>query len=196
MGGLCLCLSLAVTAQQSWTETDRKFLLDDLRQTRDALVKETDNLTEAQWNFKESNDRWSIRQIVEHINTWELLMTHEISRALAAGPQPALNANALPDSVYSGFILEEKPHITTDYTKPFTYSVPMGLIEGKASMAWFLRIRDESIQLIDTTKADMRSHYAQAGRPNIHQRYITLSGHTERHLRQLRKVKQHPAYPR
>ncbi|RYG50269.1 MAG: DinB family protein, partial [Chitinophagaceae bacterium] len=150
------CLLATFTYAQTWTENDRAYILQDLKKTRDLLTSETKNLAPAQWDFKESPDRWSIRQIVEHINTWELLMTHEISRALSAGPQPALSAGVQPDSIYAGFILEEKAHITTDYTKPFTYSVPMGLIEGKTSMAIFLKMREESIQFIATTKADLR----------------------------------------
>ena len=181
-------------AQQKWTEADRNYILEDLKRTRDLLVKETEKLTPAQWDFKESADRWTIRQIVEHIDIWELLMTHDVSKALAAGPQPAQKAN--PDSVYSAFILEEKGHTTTDYTKPFTYTVPMGLTEGKTNVAWFLKMREESIQFLKNAQEDLRIHYVKQAGPNIHQRYITLSGHTERHVRQIRKVKEHPNYPR
>jgi hypothetical protein len=195
-GVFAFLLTISAFAQEKWTEEDRAYLLQDLKRTKDLLINETNKLSEAQWDFKESPDRWSIRQIVEHINTWELLMTHEISRALSAGPQPALSENVKPDSVYAGFILEEKEHITTDYTKPFTYSVPMGLVDGKTSIAWFLKTRGESIQFVSAATEDLRNHYSQAGRPNVHQRYITLSGHTERHVRQIKKVKQHPKYPR
>ncbi|MCA4897760.1 MAG: DinB family protein [Bacteroidota bacterium] len=50
-----------------WTEADRKFLLDNLTRTKEELISETKNLTKQQWNFKESPDRWSINQIVEHL---------------------------------------------------------------------------------------------------------------------------------
>jgi len=179
-----------------WTEADRKYLLDNLTRSRDELIRETKDLTKEQWNFKESGERWSINQIVEHIATWELLMSHDISRMLAKGPQPELATKARPDSINLNFIMEEKQHISTEYTKPFTYTVPMGLNDLKSNVAWLLKMRNESIGYVGTTQDDLRMYFLP-GRPNnIHQVYITLFGHTDRHLRQLKKVKQHPNYPK
>jgi hypothetical protein len=196
MGGLCLLITLSAVSQKSWTETDRKYLVDNLARTRDALSKETENLTDAQWNFKESSDRWSIRQVVEHINTWELLLTHEVSKALSGKEQPELAKEAKPDSIYVGFIMEEKQHVTTDYTRPFTYTVPMGITDGKTNVVTFLKLRDESIAYLKIATEDLRLYFLKPGRPNIHQLYITIFGHTERHLRQVRKIKANSNYPK
>lgn len=197
---LCTCLLTSITsnAQQlkSWTENDRHWLSDSLKITRDLLVEETENLTDAQWNFKESPDRWSIKEVVEHICYWELLLTHEISKALSQGPQPQLSKKAKPDSIYLGFILEQQQHISTDYTKPFTYTLPMGLNDGKTNVAWFLKMRNESVNFIDSTTSDLRAYFMYDKRPNIHQVYITIFGHTERHIRQVRKIKLNANYPK
>jgi hypothetical protein len=179
-----------------WSETDRQYLLGNLVRSKEELIKETKGLTKEQWSFKESPDRWSINQVVEHIATWELLLDHEISRALREGLKPELYKTAKPDSVILGFIMEEKPHISIEYTKPFTYTVPMGLTEGQNNMAWFLKMRNESIDYLGKAKEDLRSYNLKPGSPNIHQRYITLFGHCDRHLRQIRKIKQHPNYPK
>jgi DinB superfamily len=178
-----------------WTEADRTYLLDNLTRSRDELINETKGLTKEQWNFKESPDRWSINQIVEHIAIWELLMSHDISRMLSKGPQPELAAKARPDSINLNFIREEKQHITTEYTKPFTYTVPMGLNDLKNNVEWLLKMRNEHIGYVGTTSDDLRLYFLPGRAHNIHQVYITLFGHSDRHLRQLRKVKQHPNYP-
>lgn len=196
MGGLCLLLTLNAVSQKSWTETDRKYLVENLGRTRDALIKETENLTDKQWNFKESADRWSIRQVVEHINIWELLLTHEVSKALYGKEQPELAKEAKPDSTYVIRILEEKQHVATDYTKPFTYTVPMGITDGKANVATFLKLRDESIAYLKVASEDLRLYFLKPGRPNVHQLYITIFGHTERHLRQIQKIKGNSNYPK
>ena len=179
-----------------WTENDRQYLLANLTRSKDMLIKETAHLSAEQWNFKETDDRWSIKQVVEHIAFWELLLQREVSQDLYAGPQPELNKTAKPDSIFLGFIMQENPHIATDYTKPFTFSVPMGLNDGKNNMAWFLKMRNESIDYLTTATEDLRSYYLKSGRGNIHQVYITTFGHTDRHLRQILKIKQHPKYPR
>ena len=87
---LAIFLAFQGYAQETklWSEADRKYLLDNLTRSREELIKETKGLTKEQWNFKESADRWSINQIVEHIAIWELLMSHDISRMLSKGPQP------------------------------------------------------------------------------------------------------------
>lgn len=181
---------------KQWTETDRQYLLANLIRSKEELIKETKDLTKQQWSFKESPDRWSINQVVEHIAIWELLLDHEISRALTEGPKPELYKTAKADSIFLGFIMEEKPHISIEYTKPFTYTVPMGLNDLQNNMTWFLKMRDESIAWIEMAKEELRSYNLKTGSPNIHQRYITLFGHSDRHLRQIRKIKQHPNYPK
>ena len=197
-GILLICLFNSTNAQQSdvWTEVDRKYLLENLVRSREELIKEVEGLSKAQWSFKESPDRWSINEIVEHIAIWEMLLDHEISRGLRAGPQVALIKDALTDSEYVGFIMEEKKHHSPDYTKPFTFTVPMGLNDIRSNMAWFLKMRNESVDYVTSTKDNLRVHFMKAGRGSTHQTYITLFGHTDRHLRQIRNVKQHPNYPK
>lgn len=191
-------LTSAGWAQETnlWTEADRKYLLDNLMRSRDELIRETEGLSQNQWNFKESTDRWSINEIVEHIAIWELLLDHEISRGLSAGPQPELIKMAKSDSEYLGFIMEEKPHVSIEYTKPFTYTLPMGLNTGKNNLAWFLKMRNESVDYVTRATEDLRIYFLKPGRGCTHQVYITLFGHTDRHLRQIKKVKQHPNYPK
>jgi hypothetical protein len=69
-----------------WTETDRKDLLDNLIRSKEELLKETEGLTDEQWNFKESPDIWSINQIVEHLALYELIFMNDIAVALQIGP--------------------------------------------------------------------------------------------------------------
>jgi len=194
--GLLWITSAFAQDARSWTEQDRQYLLSNLTRPRDLVMKATQNLTTQQWNFRESPDRWSIRQVVEHMALWELLFDREISQALSAGPQPALAAAARPDSVILGFILEEKPHVTTEYTQPFTFSVPMGLNEGTHNLSWLLQMRNESITYLQQTPEDLRLYFLRAGRPSVHQVYINAFGHLDRHLRQIQKIKTHPAYPK
>jgi hypothetical protein len=179
-----------------WTEKDRQYLKENLTRTREAVINETKNLSQAQWNFKESPDRWSISQIVEHLAIWETLIQREISQALVWGPKPELINNGRTDSSVLAFLGEEKPHISTEYTKPFTFTVPMGLNEGKNNLTWFVKMRNEGIGFTDSTTTDLRYYFMRAGRGNIHQLFITMFGHTDRHLIQLRKVKRHPNYPK
>jgi len=181
---------------QRWTEEDRKYLLENLVRSRDELVKETEGLSKKQWSFKESPDRWSINEVVEHIDIFELIFDREISIALRGKPRPEFNKDVKPDTYYSGFIMEDAPHVTVEFTKPFTYSVPLGMDDIKSNTAWFLKMRNESIEYIKTAKEDLRLYYRNGGSANLHQTYIYVFGHVDRHLRQIRKIKQHQNYPK
>jgi hypothetical protein len=185
----------AQTTQKLWTESERNFLQENLKRSRDQLLKETRNLTDTQWNFKESLDRWSIRQVVEHIGIWELLLQREISLAYMGGPKPELTSTATHDSVNSNFLKDTMQHIATEYTKPFTYSVPMGLNLGKDNIVWFLKMRNESIDFLAKTNEDLRVYFSRPGR-SIHYVYLSTYGHTDRHLQQIAKIKRHSNYPR
>jgi hypothetical protein len=195
---LGVTLALPTLAQQTvhWTNADRKYLIENLTRTRDSIINETKNLSPAQWNFKESPDRWSINQIIEHLAIWELLLDREINQALVAGERPEIADVKKTDSSVLAFLMQEEPHIATEYTKPFTFTVPLGLNEGNNNLTWFLKMRNEGIGFCDSTSSNLRSYFLRPGRGNVHQVFITIFGHTDRHLRQIRRVKLHSNYPK
>lgn len=178
-----------------WTEVDRKYLLDNLIRSKEELIAETRNLTKEQWNFKESPDRWSINQIVEHICLWELIQMDQVSTSLRIGPVPKF-ADYRPDSVFINKDTERlNRRETTDFSKPFTYGVPLGNNEGKNNMIWYTTMRNESIDFLQKTDVNLRVHYIYFV-SNIHQKYMGFFQHTFRHLGQIREVKKHPKYPK
>jgi hypothetical protein len=178
-----------------WTEADRKYLLDNLVRSKHQLIEETKSLTKKQWNFKESSDQWSINQIVEHIDRYELIFMHEISVAFQMGPIPDFPQH-LPDSTFVDHDPNDlKKNNTTDFTKPFTISVPLGLNEGINNMIWFNKMRDESIDYLKSTTQNIRTHYVNFG-PDMHQKFIMIFTHTDRHVRQIKRVKANLKYPK
>ncbi|MFN8357495.1 MAG: DinB family protein [Spirosomataceae bacterium] len=195
--GLLLVMGFTITwAQETpkfWTETDRQYTLDNMKRTRDELIKETENLSPAQWNFHESPDRWSIAEIVEHLALWEIIWSREVSISSRNKPAPELIASSRPDSYYHEFIMEETPHTSPDISRP------SGFIEGKNNLAFFLRNQAINLKFVETTQADLRAIFELTNTPNprnIHQVLIFQWGHIDRHLRQIRKVKAHPNYPK
>lgn len=187
-----LLTTSASYAQKLWTETDRQYTLDNLRRTCDELVRETETLTPAQWAFHESADRWNIGEVVEHLALWEIIWAREVSLGSRSKPQPELNQTSKPDSYYHDFIMEPAAHKSPDFSRP------TGFIDGKNNLVFFLWLREQAIGFVEKTEADMRAHFeltATDSPRNMHQVYIYQWGHVDRHLRQIRKIKQHPNYP-
>ncbi len=178
-------------APPTWTEEDRSYLLNNLTRSLDDLTEEVQNLTEEQWNFKENPNSWSINQIVEHLAIYELIFMNEISVALQMGEFPQIKKYA-PDSLFLG----DNPNQlnTTDYTKPFSHTVPLGNNKGIDNLTWLKTMRSDSIEFVRTEERNLRLYYVNFG-PNIHQKCMRIFSHTDRHLRQIRGVKSHPNYP-
>jgi hypothetical protein len=195
LAATCL-LATSFAQYKPWTEKDRAYLLEHLTRSRDEIIKETRNLSPAQWSFKENPNRWSISQVVEHLVIWEIIFQREISQAIIAGPRPELTKDARTDSAVVAFLEEEKPHISTEYTKPFTFTVPMGLGDGKNNLAWLLKMRNEGIGFVDSTKTDLRAYFLRPAKGSTHQVFISTFAHADRHLKQIRKVKADPNYPK
>ena len=61
-----------------WTDSDRKFLVDNLERTRLEIIKETQNLTLEQWSFKEDSTKWSIGQVLEHLGLYERIFARVV----------------------------------------------------------------------------------------------------------------------
>ena len=168
--------------------------MGSLIRSKEEVVAETKNLTKEQWNFKEGPERWSINQIIEHLCFWELIQMNEISVALRMGPLPQVPQN--PDSIFIDQDPDRlKKNITTDYTKPFTHTVPLGNNEGKNNIIWYTKLRDESVEYLRTTRDNLRVYRVNFG-PNIHQQYMMFFRHSFRHLRQIREIKAHPDFPK
>lgn len=178
-----------------WTEADRKYLLDNLVRSKEELIAETKNLTKEQWNFKENPERWSINQIVEHICLWEVVQQDQVSTSLRIGPIPGFT-NYRPDSVFIDKDTERLNRTaTTDYSKPFTFGVPLGNNDGNNNLVWYTKMTNESIDFLKNTDVNLRVHYIYFV-ANIHQKYMMFFQHTLRHLGQIREVKAHPNYPK
>jgi len=175
-----------------WTEEDRAYLLDNLTQSKGELIKETQNLTEEQWNFREDTDRWSINQIVEHLAIYELIFMNQISVALQMGELPQIKKYPA-DSLFLGN--DPNQNKTTDFTKPFSYTVPLGNNQGNDNLIWLTTMRNESIEFVKTENRNLRLYYINFG-PNVHHKCMQIFAHTYRHLNQIRKVKKHPNFPK
>lgn len=57
-------------------------------------------------------------------------------------------------------------------------------------------MRNESVDYLKKETKNIRVQYDYCSGANVHQYYLMIFSHTDRHLRQLRKVKAHPKYPK
>ncbi len=184
-----------ITDSPNWTEADREYLLNNLVRSKNSLMEETNGLTEEQWNFKGDPDQWSINQIIEHLALYELIFMNDIAVALQIGPLPKFTHYA-PDSLFlDQDPMDLKKNVTTNFTKPFSYTVPLGNNEGRDNLTWLTKMRQETIDFVKSEDRNLRIYYVNFG-PNIHQKCMMIFSHSDRHLRQIRRVKSNPNFPK
>jgi DinB superfamily len=180
-------------AQKSWTEVDRKILIGNFIRTKAEVHQETASLTSAQWNFKEAPSKWNIAEVLEHLYNWSLITQQNVRYSFMLGENVELAKRSLSDSAVTTFIYEERPHVSPDHT------IPTGLITEGNNLKIFNVKYDEIINAIKTSDKNFRLYfkpYDANYQEDIVQQYIIHYGHVDRHLRQIRRIKSHPNYPK
>lgn len=188
-----------------WTEDNQQLIISELNRTTNELRAEIEDITADQWNFREDTARWSIAEIVEHLEMQNQLHYREIS-VTSKAPQ-YLQFRAITegkDAYFSNYSTD------TARSKASWFLEPKGkycsLKDGEAA---FYKARSELTQLIEQTDIDFRKQFTfrvaveekeitdiKIGQVrDLHQLLLTGIAHTDRHLNQIRKIRQHREYP-
>jgi hypothetical protein len=193
-----------VRSAKLWSAKDKELLMLELERNRKDLIKEIEELSIQQWNFKEDSARWSIAEIVEHLFAQNESYRIEMRTALN---QPELiqfiEKARGNDQVFVNY--------STDTLKADAgFLSPIGRFCSKEMAIFaFNRTQDALIHMVSTSTKDFRKHFtfrsfvfdghlSNAEKYNVrdmHQLMLTSIAHTDRHLNQLRKVKKHTNYP-
>lgn len=180
--------------KQLWTQADRIFLVDNLERTKLEIIKETQNLTFEQWSFKEDSTKWSIGQVLEHLGLYERIFAQEADIMLSAKPDPLLDSLSLPDTSYINWMNDPSPH------KAEWNAEPLGFMKGTDNLIFFLIGRNHIIEFIKNTTFDLKAHYTyrwgKEQRRSIHALMVVHFGHTDRHLKQIYRIKEAAGFPK
>jgi hypothetical protein len=192
------------SAIKVWSTQERDLLINGLERTRNELINEIKELSDAQWNFKEDSSRWSVAEIVEH-----LFAQNESYRIEM---RTVLNQPELPQFVHKA---KENDQVFLDYASD-TLKADAGILSPigrfcskEKSIFAFNRTHDILIYMVSSSDKDFRKHftfrnYISDGHlsnaeiyniRDIHQLMLTCIAHMDRHLNQLRKVKSNSDYP-
>lgn len=177
------------------SDEDRKMTIKHLTESRDQLAKVLKGLNEAQLNFQPEEGTWSIAQCVEHLAISENAFGGLIQKTVAAGPNPALKDSVkMNDEQLLGIIIDRSNKVKT--REPFEPSGKFGSHE--ATVEAFMNKRKEHISYMGSTEDDLRALYSTDlpfGTIDGVQLILFMSGHTERHVYQMKEVMAHKLFP-
>jgi hypothetical protein len=192
-------LTVSVLAAQVFaapmTAADRQHLLVHFQMTTQMLDEQVRGLSPAQLEYRAAPDRWSIREVVSHLAVAEPDYWREIQKALKAAPDMKEKKSSATDAEIMWYGIDRVVHTKTGggHEKVDTYK-DLGEALGK-----FQTLRATMINYIKTTNDDMRAHSFGEGGPEVidcWQWMLEISTHAERHIQQIREIKNDPNFPK
>jgi hypothetical protein len=191
---LALYLFTAPLFAAPMNDRDREHLMVHFEMTTQMLAEEVRGLSPAQLEYKASPDRWSIREVVSHLAVAEPDYWREIQKALKAAPDMNAKKSQATDADIMWYGIDRVVHTKTGggHEKVETYK-DMGEALGK-----FQVLRATMIDYIKTTNDDMRAHsFGDYGEViDCWQWMLEISTHSERHINQIREIKNDPNFPK
>jgi hypothetical protein len=192
---LVLFIGPVFAAEGSMTETERAYLLKELKSSEKAMLASIDGLTPAQWTFKPAPAVWSVQECAEHIILAEEFIFSG-SQKMLASPEAArlATANQEGDSKIVAIIQDRSAEAKAP--EPI---VPSGKYPTPASAAEeFHKRRGKTIAYVTTTQDPLRVHSGQGpiGPMDSYQLLLLLAAHSARHTAQIREVEGNSGYPK
>ncbi|MBW3563778.1 MAG: DinB family protein [Acidobacteria bacterium] len=192
------CRSSSSTMDASTSSTfsprERAELDAYLDQTRDMFLRSVQGLTEEQIHWKPSSERWSIAQVAEHIAASESMIRGAIEGALAA---PA-SADMLVDAQKETMIRQ----MVTDRSQTFNAPEPLqptnryGNFSDTIDVFRTERMKTERLAHDGGNLRLYAAEHPAGGPVDAVGWFYFLSGHTERHTKQIEELKARPDFPR
>ena len=175
------------------SKDDRQHLLVHFEMTTQMVAEQVHGLSQAQLEYKASPDRWSIREVVPHLAVAERDYWRDIQKALKAAPDMNDKKSVATDADILWYGIDRVEHTKTGggNEKVDTYK-DLGEALGK-----FQALRATMIDYIKNTNDDMRAHsFGDRQVIDCWQWMLEISTHAERHLQQIREIKNDPNFPK
>jgi hypothetical protein len=171
-----------------------------LKQTGEGVLVATVGLSQAQWDFKPSPDRWSVAEIVEHMVVIQELVLGPIREQLAQAPVSENRDYAQVDAiVVSRFPVPSVRLEAPELARPSGRFAPDEALERLIVNCGRLREYVESspdlrLRVIEARPLKVITN-GEFEHMDGYQWVLAVAAHTDRHTRQIREVQADSHYP-
>jgi hypothetical protein len=174
---------------------ERQLVLDQLVSSEARLLELVEGLTAPQWHFRETPDRWSIAENIEHLVVFEIFISQAITKTLEGPAEPNKKALAAAKEFLVMGLADGRSNKLTAREA----ARPIGRWpDSEVLIAEWCDARARTIAFATETKADLRNHFfphIAFGDLDCYQWLLVLGRHAARHALQIEQIKTHPAYP-
>ena len=193
---LLSCLGM-YGADARMTAEERAKVLHWLDESRQEFHAAIDGVTEEQWKWKPSPERWSVGETAEHIVLAEAMLFDNVKKAVASPANPAWEQQTKGKTE---FIVQVMAPRLGKAQAPEPIVPRNGMTQAQV-LERFDRQRIEIVSFASDTDAALKEHTAEHPFPvfgtlNAYQWLIYAPLHTERHDKQIAEVKATAGYPK
>ncbi len=192
----CLAAFISpVLRAQSLTSSEIKKAVQYLEKTRADVLASTKGLSDAQWNFKQATNRWSVAQVTEHIAAAEDFLMDLVRQQVMKAPA---RTNTIDVAALDEWVLTTIPDRSKKVQAPEPLQPSNRFGSSKDSLKHFQASRAKTIAFLKETK-DLRQHAVDSplGKQlDGYQWVLLVAAHSERHTKQINEVKADPNFPK
>jgi hypothetical protein len=189
---LLLAGTLCFAAGPELTSPEREKALHYLEESRNELISATKGMSDAQWKFKPTPDRWSAQEVVEHLVLIENAVHGIVGKMAEAPVSPSDRDVEKMDML----ILAKVPDRSEKVKAP-PQAVPSGRWSAAETLQRFEKGRAETDTLLRSAPA-LRGHvipHPVFGPMDGYEWILATAAHCERHTKQILEVKADPHFP-
>jgi uncharacterized damage-inducible protein DinB len=171
------------------TALERQRLIAHLESTRDWLMDEVSTLTPAQLEFRPAAEVWSIAQVLEHLVVVGQIYWDDLRAALQ---RPARGPSQMSDADVLWYGIDR-----TNREKAIPSEVPTAARRAlRETLDVYRKQHARLLQYVRTTDDELRRHLVERQGCDAYQWALLISTHEQRHILQVRELKDHPRFPR
>jgi hypothetical protein len=183
------------------TDEEIALLVKEIDEAQDVLLSRISGLTDEQWSWKSSPERWSVGECVEHITRAEDAVLGGIVFALAGPPNPQWfeQTKGKLDLVRRTVLTRTAGGAGSPFRAPYEVS-PNEHWDRARGLRQFYETHGEVRALVETMPREIKNRtsmnpFPQIGMLNAHD-WLTLTVlHVKRHTQQIVEVQESPGYP-
>jgi hypothetical protein len=174
---------------------ERQVVMDELASSEARLLELVRGLSEEQWSFRETPERWSIADNIEHLIVFEGFIRSAIAKALegAAEPEKKTEVGAKEPFVLGIANGRSSKLIAREVVRP------TGRWPDRNELALELqKTRAVTVAFVAETDAKLRDHFfphISLGDLDCYQWLVVVGQHSTRHTFQIEEIKADPAFP-
>lgn len=177
------------------SKKERKFAVEQMKDSRADVVKSVKDLTEAQLNFRPGQDQWTIKECIYHIAISERNLGNLIEATMKSPANPEKRSEIkLTDEELVRRMQDRSFKVKTKEQFEPKNTPYKNLDEALTD---FKINRISHIKYVKSTTEDLRNHVTQMsfGWIDCYQICLMISAHSNRHIQQINEVKNSTDFP-